>query len=93
MSDVAKGNAADMVAKVEHLPRRVAQQMIAAAKVLVFEKAEALMEEADSLLNFMAAPPHIRRILPAASASSSSLDETFQSQTQTSQAGNISVLD
>ena len=61
--------------------------MIAAAKVLVFEKAEVLMEEANSLLSFVPRPR------PPPSASAYSMDETFQSQTQTSQASNLSIID
>jgi len=60
--------------------------MIAAAKVLVFEKAEALMEEADSLLSFVARPR------PPVTASTPSFDESFQSQTQTSQASDLSII-
>jgi len=82
LTDVAKSEAGDIVDKVEHLSKRVAQQMIAAAKVLLYEKADALREEADSLLSLV---PRART-WPA-------LDETYQSQTQTSQASNISLLD
>ena len=77
LTDVAKTNPDELVARVDHLPRRTAQQMIAAAKVLVYEKADALREEADSLLELV---PRMQPLVP--------LDETFQTQ-----ASNVSLLD
>ena len=77
LTDVAKTNADDLVARVEHLPKRTALQMIAAAKVLVYEKADALRDEADLLLDMVPKP---KPFVP--------LDETFQTQ-----ASNYSLLD
>ncbi|KAI9551698.1 hypothetical protein GHT06_022034 [Daphnia sinensis] len=77
LTDVAKTDPDQLVARVDHLPRRVAQQMIAAAKVLVYEKADALLEEASSLLELV---PRRQPLVP--------LDETFQTQ-----ASNVSLLD
>lgn len=77
LTDVAKSSASDLVKRVEHLPVRIAQQIIAAAKVLVFEKVDSLREEADSLLDLI---PRARLLQP--------LDQTFQSQ-----ASNVSLLD
>jgi POLQ-like helicase len=77
LTDVAKTNPEELVSRVEHLPKRSALQMIAAAKVLVYEKADALREEADSLLELV---PRPQPLVP--------LDETFQTQ-----ASNVSLLD
>ncbi|XP_046445398.1 helicase POLQ-like isoform X1 [Daphnia pulex] len=77
LTDVAKTNPEELVSRVDHLPKRSALQMIAAAKVLVYEKADALREEADSLLELV---PRPQPLVP--------LDETFQTQ-----ASNVSLLD
>jgi POLQ-like helicase len=77
LTDVAKTNPETLVSRVDHLPKRTAIQMIAAAKVLVYEKADALRDEADSLLELV---PRPKPIVP--------LDETFQTQ-----ASNVSLLD
>lgn len=82
LTDIAKTNPEELVSRVEHLPRRIAQQMIAAAKVLIYEKADALRDEADLLLEMVPARP--RPLVPF----SSQLDETFQTQ-----ASNASLLD
>ena len=76
LTDVAKTNPDELVARVDHLPRRTAQQMVAAAKVLVYEKADALREEADSLLELV---PRMQPLV--------TLDETFQTQDS-----NVSLL-
>lgn len=77
LTDVAKTNPETLVSRVDHLPKRTAIQMIAAAKVLVYEKADALRDEADSLLELV---PRPKPLVP--------LDETFQTQ-----ASNVSLLD
>ena len=77
LTDVAKTNPETLVSRVDHLPKRTAIQMIAAAKVLVYEKADALRDEADSLLELV---PRPKPLVP--------LDETFQTQ-----ASNVSFLD
>lgn len=77
LTDVAKTNVDELVSRVEHLPKRTAVQMIAAAKVLVYEKADALRDEADLLLDMVPKP---KPLIP--------LDETFQTQ-----ASNYSMLD
>ena len=77
LTDVAKTNPETLVSRVDHLPKRTAIQMIAAAKVLVYEKADALRDEADSILELV---PRPKPLVP--------LDETFQTQ-----ASNVSFLD
>lgn len=79
LTDVAKTNPDELTARVEHLPRRTAQQMIAAAKVLVYERADALRDEADLLLEMVPKP---QPLVPL------SMDETFQTQ-----ASNVSLFD
>jgi POLQ-like helicase len=77
LTDVAKSNPDELVSRVDHLPKRTAMQMIAAAKVLVYEKADALREEADSLLELVPRPKPLV-----------TLDETFQTQ-----ASNVSFFE
>ena len=79
LTDVAKADPSALVQRIEHLPRRIAQQIVAAAKVLVYEKADALREEADFLLNQVSQPLGFQAPL---------IDETFQSQ-----ASNVSLID
>ena len=79
LTDVAKADPSALVQRIEHLPRRIAQQIVAAAKVLVYEKADALREEADLLLNQVSRPLGFQAPL---------IDETFQSQ-----ASNVSLID
>lgn len=49
LQDLVNADPVDLVAAVDHLPRRVAYEIIAAAKLLMLEKAETLQEEADSI--------------------------------------------
>ena len=77
LAEVAQTTAEDLVSRVQFLPKRIAVQMVAAAKVLVFERVEALREEADLLMSGFAPKP-INRLM----------DETFQTQ-----ASNVSMLD
>lgn len=77
LADVAKSTVDELIARVEYLPRRIAQQMIGAAKVLVYERVDALRDEADALLELV---PRLRPLVH--------LDETFQTQ-----ASNASFLD
>ena len=51
LSDVANSTADDLVIRVEHLSKETAQHMIFAAKALIYEKVNALRDEADSLLD------------------------------------------
>lgn len=78
LTDIAKSSPEELVARVEHLPKRIAQQIISAAKVIVYERVDALRDEADMLLELV--PPRPRPLVP--------LDETFQTQ-----ASNVSLLD
>ncbi|XP_037087624.1 helicase POLQ-like [Pollicipes pollicipes] len=51
LSDVANADPEALVRTLDHLPRRVARQMVDSAKMLVLEKAEALQEEAEFMLD------------------------------------------
>lgn len=55
VEDVARAKARDLVAKVEYLSMRVANQLISAAKVMLFEKLENLHDEAQDLRDICAA--------------------------------------
>ncbi|XP_008190461.2 helicase POLQ-like isoform X1 [Tribolium castaneum] len=48
---IAAANADSLVESIEYLPRRVAKQLIAAAKMLMLEKVENLREEAEDVLD------------------------------------------
>lgn len=77
LADVAKSTTEELAARIEYLPKRIAQQMIGAAKVLVYERVDALRDEADSLLELVPKPKPMML-----------LDETFQTQ-----ASNVSLFD
>jgi POLQ-like helicase len=48
---IAATSAEALVETIEHMPRRVAQQLIAAAKMLMLEKVDNLREEAEDVLD------------------------------------------
>lgn len=50
LAGIAKANPREMVDKVIHLPYKTANQIISAAKMILLEKAEALHEEAEMLM-------------------------------------------
>ncbi|XP_019626490.1 PREDICTED: helicase POLQ-like [Branchiostoma belcheri] len=50
IQDLAHAEAETLVQTIQHMPRKVAYQIIAAAKVLISEKAESLLEEAEDLV-------------------------------------------
>jgi len=80
LADVAKTNADELVSRVQHLPKRTALQMIAAAKVLVYEKMDIMREELDLFQQILGPKPSSRL--------ANLMDETFQTQ-----ASNVSMLD
>jgi POLQ-like helicase len=80
LADVAKTNADELVSRVQHLSRRTALQMIAAAKVLVYEKMDIMREELDLFQQILGPKPTSRL--------ANLMDETFQTQ-----ASNVSMLD
>ncbi|KAG1663141.1 Helicase POLQ-like [Nymphon striatum] len=51
LADVASASAAEIVKKVEFVPKKVAHQIIASAKMLLIEKAENLKEEAEDVIS------------------------------------------
>ncbi|XP_043192767.1 helicase POLQ-like [Amphibalanus amphitrite] len=51
LADVANADPEALVRTLDHLPRRVARQIVDSAKMLLLEKAEALQEEAEFLLD------------------------------------------
>ncbi|EDO44748.1 predicted protein, partial [Nematostella vectensis] len=51
LSDLAWAEPAVLVQQIEHLPKKHAQQIVSAAKMLLNEKADALREEAEDLVN------------------------------------------
>ncbi|CAB3374017.1 Hypothetical predicted protein [Cloeon dipterum] len=51
--DVASANPKEMVGKIEHLPTKVANQLVSSAKMLLMEKAESLREEAEIVFGSM----------------------------------------
>ncbi|XP_035673236.1 helicase POLQ-like [Branchiostoma floridae] len=50
LQDLAHAETESLVQNIQHMPRKVAYQIIAAAKVLISEKAESLLEEAEDLV-------------------------------------------
>ncbi|XP_053407683.1 helicase POLQ-like [Mercenaria mercenaria] len=50
LSSVASANTEDLVKSVQYMPRKAAKQIIASAKLLLSEKAEAMMEEVEALV-------------------------------------------
>ncbi|KAI8512631.1 hypothetical protein Bbelb_092700 [Branchiostoma belcheri] len=50
IQDLAHAEAETLVQTIQHMPRKVAYQIIAAAKVLISERAESLLEEAEDLV-------------------------------------------
>lgn len=50
LQDVAKADAKQMVCSIDHMPKKVANQIIAAAKLLLKQKADSLREEAEEVL-------------------------------------------
>ncbi|XP_066277517.1 helicase POLQ-like isoform X2 [Branchiostoma lanceolatum] len=50
LQDLAHAETETLVQNIQHMPRKVAYQIIAAAKVLISEKAESLLEEAEDLV-------------------------------------------
>ncbi|XP_044758071.1 helicase POLQ-like [Coccinella septempunctata] len=51
LHSIAKANVEDLIRDIEYLNRRVAVQLISAAKMLLLEKVENLREEAEDVLN------------------------------------------
>ncbi|XP_049791288.1 uncharacterized protein LOC126198771 isoform X2 [Schistocerca nitens] len=51
ITDVANADPKQLVRMVDHLPTRVAKQIVSAAKMLLIQKAETLREEAESVLD------------------------------------------
>ncbi|KAK7867975.1 hypothetical protein R5R35_014759 [Gryllus longicercus] len=51
--DIANANANDLVSSIDHLPRKIATRIIAAAKLLLLSKAENLREEAEDIVEGM----------------------------------------
>lgn len=51
LQTIAKANAEELMEKIEFMPRRLANQLIAAAKMLLLEKVENLREEAEDVLD------------------------------------------
>lgn len=49
LSDIAKANPSELVKQIDYLPRRIASQIVSAAKMMIYEKAEALEEEAEEM--------------------------------------------
>ena len=70
LADVANATPEDIVARVDNLHRQTARHMIAAAKVLVYDKNDALDEGDDSYLELVTT--RMRPPVP--------LDDTFQTQ-------------
>ncbi|XP_063926128.1 helicase POLQ-like isoform X2 [Zophobas morio] len=62
---IAAASVESLVENIEHMPRRVAKQMIAAAKMLLLEKVENLREEAEDVLDGVENPKpffnHVRQ--------------------------------
>ncbi|CAG9859361.1 unnamed protein product [Phyllotreta striolata] len=56
LSSIAKANVNDLVEKVEFMSRKVADQLIAAAKMLLLERVENLREQAEDVLDGIEAP-------------------------------------
>lgn len=50
LTDVARAHPEELVDKINHMPRKTALQIVSAAKMIILEKAEALKEEADLLI-------------------------------------------
>ncbi len=53
LADVAKSSPEDLLGRVLHLSKQAAHHMVAAAQVLVYERIDALRDEADSLLELV----------------------------------------
>lgn len=51
LQSIAKTNADELMERIEFMPRRLANQLIAAAKMLLLEKVENLREEAEDVLD------------------------------------------
>ncbi|XP_071452679.1 helicase POLQ-like [Hetaerina americana] len=51
LGDVANSTPQQLVNSIDHMPRKVAQQIIAAAKLILLEKVESLREEAEDVLD------------------------------------------
>lgn len=81
LADIAKSSPEELSSRIDHLPKRTARQMIAAAQNLVQNRIEILRDEADFLMEML--PPR-----PIPRSSHHHLDETFQTQ-----ASNVSLLD
>lgn len=54
LTDIARANSKDLVEKIDHLPLRVASQIISAAKLTLLKKAEDLQEEAEEMVEGLA---------------------------------------
>ncbi|KAF8770621.1 Helicase POLQ-like like protein [Argiope bruennichi] len=50
LTDIAKANPRELMEKIVHLPYKIANQIVSAAKMIIMEKAEALHEEAELLM-------------------------------------------
>lgn len=50
LTDIARTHPRELVEKINHMPRKIAEQIVSAAKMILLEKAEALKEEADLLI-------------------------------------------
>ncbi|XP_064481945.1 helicase POLQ-like [Ornithodoros turicata] len=51
---IARAEAKDLVDKIDHMPRKVASQIISAAKLILLKKAEDLQEEAEDMVEGLA---------------------------------------
>lgn len=54
LQSIAKAEPDELVRNIEHLPRKVANQLVSTAKLLLLEKVENLREEAEDVLEGMA---------------------------------------
>ena len=69
LADVAKSSPGDLAARVQHVSKQAAQHMVSAAKALVYERVDALRDEADALME----------LVPKTAITSSLLDESVLS--------------
>ncbi|KAJ8914593.1 hypothetical protein NQ315_017298, partial [Exocentrus adspersus] len=59
LQSIAKANATDLVENIEFMSRRVANQLIAASKMLLLERVENLREEAEDVLDGVENPKQL----------------------------------
>lgn len=68
LQHIAYADPNDLVRQIEHLPRRLARQIVSSAQMVLTEKAEAILAEVDDMISVPPPPPADTSIIPLTSS-------------------------